>query len=128
VLVDADSARAGVGAGVELGDAADGDAGLRDGILGEGPHLLEHPLGGADALADEDLVGALLPPARRLEALLLVAAPLDADGLAGHESRDRRAEQRPPRIHHGLGSETTRAVDAACGEIRAARIRFGPNP
>ena len=104
VLVDADGARAGVGAGVELGDAADGDAGLRDGVLGEGPHLLEHPLGGADALADEDLVRALLAAARRLEALLLVAAALDADELARHQRRDRRAQQGPPRVHHGLAS------------------------
>lgn len=104
MLVDADGARAGVGAGVELGDAADGDAGLRDGVLGEGPHLLEHPLGGADALADEDLVGALLAAARRLEALLLVAAALDADELARHQRRDRRAQQGPPRVHHRLAS------------------------
>jgi len=104
VLVDADGARAGVGAGVEFRDAADGDAGLRYGVLGEGPHLLEHTLGGAHALADEDLVGALLPPARRLEALLLVAAALDADKLTRHQSRDRRAQQRPPRVHHRFAS------------------------
>lgn len=106
VLVDADGARAGVGAGVELGDAADGDAGVRNRVLGEGADLLEHPLGGADALADEDLVGALLAPARRLEALLLVAPPLDADGLPGHDRRDGRGEQRPPRVHHP-GSKPT---------------------
>lgn len=100
VLVDADGPGACVGAGVELGDAADGDAGLRDGVLGEGPHLLEHPLGGAHALADEHLVGALLAPARRLEALLLVPPPLHAEGLTGHHRRDRRGEQRPPRVHH----------------------------
>ena len=106
MLVDADGARAGVGAGVELGDAADGDAGVRDGVLGEGADFLEHPLGGADALADEDLVGALLPAPRRLEALLLVAPPLDADGLAGHDRRDGRGDEGPPRVHHPGWSRT----------------------
>jgi hypothetical protein len=90
VLVNADGARTGVG----LGDATDGDDGLRDRVLGEGTHLLEHPLGSAYVLADEDLVGALLPPTRRLEALLLVVAPLDPDRLAGHECRD------PSNSHH----------------------------
>lgn len=119
MLVDADGARASVGAGVEFRDAADGDAGLRYGVLGEGPYLVEHTLGSAHALADEDLVGALLPPARRLEALLLVAAALDADKLTRHQRRDRRAQQRPPRVHHRL---------ASLRENRCCTIRFDRNP
>jgi hypothetical protein len=45
----------GISAGVKVRGTADGDAGLWDGILGEGPHLLEHPLGGADTDTDKDL-------------------------------------------------------------------------
>jgi hypothetical protein len=74
------------------------------------------------------LIEALLPSMCLLEALLLIAVPLDADGLAGHGNRDHRAKQRPPHIHHHLGSETPRAAHVACGEIRVARIRFDPNP
>lgn len=67
VRKDADSAGAGIGAGVNLGDATDGDACIRRWLLGEGTNLLQHPLRSADPLAHKDVIGALF-----LDHLLLV--------------------------------------------------------
>ena len=44
MLVDTHSAGTGISTCIYIGNAANGDAGIRNGVLGEGTKLLEHPL------------------------------------------------------------------------------------
>jgi len=66
MLVDTNSAGTGISTCVKIGNTTNRDAGIGNGVFGEGANLLEHPLGCANPLTHENFIRTPFPPSSTL--------------------------------------------------------------